>query len=166
MNINTLKLGFANYLENISEISNKTYENLDSDISIFMYSTEFKNYISDELDVDSKILSMSINDILKMDIVNGKLVDPEEEAALQDESSLEDEENAQEPANPEASITDTEMINPDMPLTGNGETQVLNTEEFSITDMLNEFFESEAFKSVIDTDESGEGRIFYYRYVK
>ena len=135
MDINTLKLGFANYLENISEISNKTYENLDSDISIFMYSTEFKNYISDELDVDPKILSMSINDILKMDIVNGKLVDPEEEAALQDEGSIEDAEETQEketteeiteeePANPEepegitdpeASITDTEMINPDIP---------------------------------------------------
>ena len=66
MNFDVLKLGFANYLENISEISNKTYENLDSDISIFMYSTEFKNYISDELDVDPKILSMSINDILKL----------------------------------------------------------------------------------------------------
>ena len=176
MNINTLKLGFANYLENISEISNKTYENLDSDISIFMYSTEFKNYISDELDVDPKILSMSINDILKMDIVNGKLVDPDEEAALQDESSIEDAEETQEketteeiteeePANPEepegitdpeASITDTEMINPDIPLTENGETQVLNAEEFSITDMLNEFFEADAFKSVIDTDESGD----------
>ena len=176
MDINALKLGFANYLENISEVSNKTYENLDSDISIFMYSTEFKNYISDELDVDPKILSMSINDILKMDIVNGKLVDPEEEAALQDEGSIEDAEETQEketteeiteeePANPEepegitdpeASITDNEMINPDIPLTENGETQVLNAEEFSITDMLNEFFEADAFKSVIDTDESGD----------
>ncbi len=110
---------------------------------------------------------MSINDILKMDIVNGKLVDPEEEAALQDESSIEDAEETQEketteeiteeePANPEASITDTEMINPDMPLTGDGETQALNAEEFSITDMLNEFFEAEAFRAVIDTDENGE----------
>ncbi len=45
MDINALKLGFANYLQSLSEISNKDYKNLDSDISIFMYSTEFKNYI-------------------------------------------------------------------------------------------------------------------------
>ena len=39
MNINALKLGFANYLQSLSEISNKDYKNIDSDISIFMYST-------------------------------------------------------------------------------------------------------------------------------
>ena len=79
MNIETLKLGFLNYLQGLNESSEKEYAVNNSDVSIFMYASEFKSYIQEELNVSGNILSMSINDILDMDIENGKLVEKENE---------------------------------------------------------------------------------------
>ena len=73
MNINAIKAGFAQYLEELNEISNKNYKDVYSDVSIFQYSTEFKRYVAEEMDADSSIFSMSINDILDMEVKNGKL---------------------------------------------------------------------------------------------
>lgn len=52
MNFETLKIGFKLYLEGLEGISNKEYITDNSEISIFMYSDEFKNYLSDELNCD------------------------------------------------------------------------------------------------------------------
>ena len=57
MNFETLKIGFKLYLEGLEDISNKEYITDNSEISIFMYSNEFKNYLSDELNCDAPIFS-------------------------------------------------------------------------------------------------------------
>ena len=78
MGIEALKLGFINYLKELSEKTSKEYSVENSDVSIFEYSSEFKSYISDELSVSSEFSSMSVNDILDMEVSNGKLVNPNE----------------------------------------------------------------------------------------
>ena len=78
MGIEALKLGFINYLKELSEKTSKEYSVENSDVSVFAYSSEFKSYISDELSVSSEFSSMSVNDILDMEVSNGKLVNPNE----------------------------------------------------------------------------------------
>lgn len=82
MDIESLKAGFISYLQELEKKDNTDQEDMSlsdlSDISIFTYSKEFKEYISDEYNMSSDILSMSVSDILKLEIVNGKLIDPED----------------------------------------------------------------------------------------
>ena len=76
MNFEMLKIGFISYLEEKTaqrDENEQLYEN--PDISIFMYSDEFKNYLVDEIGADSSIFSKSITDIMQMDFENGKLVE-------------------------------------------------------------------------------------------
>lgn len=87
MNINfeALKNGFKAYLEKLNETSgtSEKEENVKlSDVSIFMNSDKFKDYVSEELNIDSSDLPVNISDLLNMQIVNGKLVNPDE---LEDE---------------------------------------------------------------------------------
>ncbi len=72
MNINSLKSGFKEYLQELNQISNKNYKT-DSDYSIFEYSNEFLKYLSDEVQTDASVFSMNINDISNNDITNGEI---------------------------------------------------------------------------------------------
>ena len=91
----SFKLGFLNFLQSKYEDGN-TYGDSDfinlSDISIFMHPEELKEYIQQEYSYDGSIASLDINDILNMEIVNGKLVDPreKEQTAETDESNPEE----------------------------------------------------------------------------
>ncbi len=181
MRLEFLKAGFQSFLEELSQISNKEYALTDSDVSIFMYANEFKNYISDEIDVDPKVLSMSINDILNMEIVNGKLVDPNEE----EDTKAEDIEEKTETETEAETTTETEEIAPeDSALAMQEDTQgateegtattetttsakgdnvqqygenpTINMGEIPVSDMLNELFELDTIKETIDTDVDGE----------
>lgn len=76
-NFSSLINGFKVYLEDLKGSSDKDYTITDSDISIFKYEDEFKDYLSDELDIDPEVLSMNLDDILNMEIENGKLINPE-----------------------------------------------------------------------------------------
>ena len=163
-NISSLITGFKLYLEDLSEISNKPYAASDSDVSIFMYANEFKNYLSDELDIDPKILSMSINDILDMDIENGKLVDPDDEEDDETVSSdpdtspqtsestdtLPSEDDSTSITNDENSLSDSAQI----PL--NQENQQNSIGNDSVSDLLNNLFVDDTFKNIIDLDKNGE----------
>lgn len=89
MNINfeALKSGFKAYLEKLNETSgtSENEENVElSDVSIFMNSDKFKDYVSEELNINSSDLPVNITDLLNMQIVNGKLVNPDE---VKDENS-------------------------------------------------------------------------------
>ncbi len=78
MNFESIKNGFISYLQEKLGAENPeySYENIpDSNISIFMYSNEFKQYLTEEVGADVSIFSKSINDIMNMEVVNGKLVD-------------------------------------------------------------------------------------------
>lgn len=82
MNLDALKSGFISYLqEKLAETNPEKEEQVkDSDISIFMYSSEFKDYLVEEIGVDSSIASKSLGEIMSMDLVNGKLVDSDEDS--------------------------------------------------------------------------------------
>ena len=162
-NISSLITGFKLYLEDLSEISNKPYAASDSDVSIFMYANEFKNYLSDELDIDPKILSMSINDILDMDIENGKLVDPDDEEddeivssdpdtsqTSESTDTLPSEDDSTSITNDENSLSDSAQI----PL--NQENQQNSIGNDFVSDLLNNLFVDDTFKNIIDLDKNGE----------
>lgn len=99
MNLEVLKMGFKAYLEEKGKINSEDTVLKDSDISIFMYANDFKDYIGNSiLGSSAEIKSKSINDILKMEFTaDGKLVDPEElEAynnALENGGNIEDASN-------------------------------------------------------------------------
>ena len=174
MNIESLKLGFINYLQELNESSDKEYAVNDSNISIFMYASEFKSYIEEELNVSNDILSMSINDILDMEVKNGKLVNPEEEenetTLAETKEEANSEQNIQENTNTEQSSIPQEETSVEQPIqtTENIQQPVVNKDgaipeenpvqpdNTLITDILNTLFQEEDVINTLDTDENGE----------
>ena len=161
MNIESLKLGFINYLQELNESSEKEYAVNNSDVSIFMYASEFKSYIQEEINVSSDIFSMSINDILEMEIENGKLVSPEENEKVI--PSTEETENATETT---ADITETTQETTEapnvqqpttegMPVAGE-EAGIIQPDNTIITEILNELFKEADVVDALDADKNGE----------
>ena len=98
MNFEAIKSGFLSYLEEkIGEKDQNITQNAiqNSEISIFLYSNEFKDYLVEEIGADVSIFSKSINDIMSMEIVDGKLVETDEEQGPSDtfEKEQTDEDN-------------------------------------------------------------------------
>ena len=157
MNFETLKIGFKLYLEGLEDISNKEYITDNSEISIFMYSNEFKNYLSDELNCDASIFSKSINDILSMDVVNGKLVENKDENTDSFETSEDNETDETNSIQPEENIPNQNET-PAAENTNSGEIAQEGGEEGTevLTDLLNNLFQDESVISALDTDNSGE----------
>ena len=162
MNFETLKIGFKLYLEGLEGISNKEYITDNSEISIFMYSDEFKNYLSDELNCDASIFSKSINDILEMEIVNGQLVDKKNtpDSDLNSDSFEAESDYSTEgdtgivADNAETGvITDENLINSDVEANSVGETQA---EPDLIQSILNDLLKNDKFISYLDTDQNNE----------
>ena len=79
INFEALKMGFKAYLESLEKesgsSSNKSEVADVSDVSIFMHAKEFKEYVSDELNVDISDIPMEFSELMNMEIVNGKLVE-------------------------------------------------------------------------------------------
>ncbi len=96
MDIQSLKAGFISYLQELEKNSGTSQEDTSysdySEVSIFTHAKEFKDFISDEYNVSPDVISMNVSDILKLEVVNGKLVDPEEK----EQENIEDSENASE----------------------------------------------------------------------
>ncbi len=158
MNISSLIQGFSSYLENLNETSEKNYNTSSSNVSIFMYSSEFKSYIADELDIaDSSIFSKSINDILSMDVVNGKLVENKDENTDSFETSEDNETDETNSIQPEENIPNQNET-PAAENTNSGEIAQEGGEEGTevLTDLLNNLFQDESVISALDTDNSGE----------
>lgn len=158
MNISSLIQGFSSYLENLNETSEKNYNTSSSNVSIFMYSSEFKSYIADELDIaDSSIFSKSINDILSMDVVNGKLVENKDENTDSFETSEDNEADETNSIQPEENIPNQNET-PAAENTNSGEIAQEGGEEGAevLTELLNNLFQDESVISVLDTDNSGE----------
>ena len=158
MNISSLIQGFSSYLENLNETSEKNYNTSSSNVSIFMYSSEFKSYIANELDIaDSSIFSKSINDILSMDVVNGKLVENKDENTDSFETSEDNETDETNSIQPEENIPNQNET-PAAENTNSGEIAQEGGEEGTeaLTDLLNNLFQDESVISALDTDNSGE----------
>ena len=74
-----LQADFREYLLTNGDITQEEYDNDTSGVSIFSHMTEFKQYLKSEYNCsDVSIFSMDLSEILKMDIENGKLVNPDE----------------------------------------------------------------------------------------
>ena len=109
MNFNVLKLGFQSFLQEKLAKENKEADFSLSDVSIFMYADEFKEYITDELNLSSSVYSVGINDILKMEFdQNGQLVDPNASEEAADETQPETEDGEQ--GTPDATQDDANML--------------------------------------------------------
>lgn len=136
-NLNMLKIGFAAWLESKNtENDTQNKGDITSDVSLFTNAEAFKEYLSEELNIDFNVQSMSINDILNMEIVNGKLVDSNEtETTTKQNNTL------------AIDLGESETVTFEL---NAGEQEVL------ITDILNELMNDETLKGIIDTDANSE----------
>lgn len=128
MNFEAIKMGFFSYLEEKLSGDDTTNQTpiQDSAISVFMYSNEFKDYLVEEVGADSSIFSKSINEIMQMDFVNGKFVEPEDETGDTFESG-----------------NSSELSEND------------DNSDF-MTNIMNEFFADENVINTLDMDSSGD----------
>ena len=137
MNFEALKMGFISYLMEKKGDTPDGESFNDTNVSIFMYSEEFKDYVIDKLNLDSSAYNESLSDILSMEVVNGQLVNPEEEQDLTDETMM--------PQNPME----------ENPPIDNGENTELPDNSGIITGLLNNLLENEAFSGAIDANGDG-----------
>ena len=72
-NLNSLKLEFKEYLEKL-ELIPKDSEETSSDISIFSYEEEFKDFVSQKFDTDIDDITSTFEELSQMEIQNGKFV--------------------------------------------------------------------------------------------
>ncbi len=136
MNFSVLKLGFQSFLQEKLAKENKEADFSLSDVSIFMYADEFKEYITDELNISSSVYSLNVSDILKMEFnENGELVDPnavEQQGEETADTAEVPEEGAQETA-------ETAQEDPNM-----------------LANIMNDLLKDKTFSDAIDADGDGE----------
>lgn len=158
MKISQLIQGFSSYLEGLNETSNLDYNINPSRISVFMYSSEFKEYLTNELNIsDASIFSKSINDILKMDVVNGQLVDKEDENSGTFESSTVENTDAEAIEDSNIKLEESQTSDIVLPETSEGATQPQIETENSNTliEMLNYLFQDNDVISTFDANGNG-----------
>lgn len=158
MKISQLIQGFSSYLEGLNETSNLDYNINPSSISVFMYSSEFKEYLTNELNIsDASIFSKSINDILKMDVVNGQLVDKEDENSDTFESSTVENTDAEAIEDSNIQLEESQTSDIALPETSEGATQPqIETENSNILiEMLNYLFQDNDVISTFDANGNG-----------
>ncbi len=154
MDLQTLKLGFLNYLQSLEEneeSKNEKFTQFDdmSDISIFIHAKEFKEYIKKEYSFDEgSISALSVNDILHMEVVNGKLVDPSqgEKGSINNDTDIAEEGAVESEENIEANETEG----------NNSDLAEQNPEKLTLIDIFNSFLEDENFANEVDDDGNGE----------
>ena len=151
MNISGILQGFSAYLESLNESSDKAYNTDNSSISVFMYSSKFKSYITEELNIaDPTIFSKSINEILGMDFVDGKLVENTDNNSDSYEFSGDEEQDTG--TNTDIIYNGSEAAN-----SVQGEkTDVQINPENVLIEILNNLFEDTSFMTALDEDKSGD----------
>ncbi|MBQ8475839.1 hypothetical protein IJ531_02140, partial [bacterium] len=133
MNFEAIKEGFRTYLEQKQAEKTGEYVPFDENkkISIFAHSTEFKDYLISEKIADTTISNKSLNEILSMQLKDGKLVEKEEEP--KEDNALEDNNQAE----------------------GNNELPEDEPEDL-MTALINDMLQDEQVISALDGDFSGE----------
>lgn len=178
MNFETLKANFRQYLEDNTKPWNKTkLKDIQNDnTSIFMYADEFKQYLVKELNCDTSILTKGMDEIMKFQMVNGELVDPNEVdpndaeamAEIQNAQSLNeaqvatekpvDEAAAAEGAEGEAAPVEGEeagMLNVDGVQNYADENGVDVESPEIVVGILNDLLKDDEFKSALDFSQDG-----------
>lgn len=77
MNFQVLKSDFKDYLEGQQALNRDTSELDYEDVSIFMHAGEFRKFLAEEYGADTATCYKNVSEILKLEVVDGKLVDPE-----------------------------------------------------------------------------------------
>jgi len=158
----TVKLSFFRWLQKHHK---NDIDKLEQDnISIFSYAEEFREYVKSEY--ASNPISMNMSDILSLEFANGEFVMPDAEAEIpaEDVPSEEvaaDEVPAEEEVSKETVQPEEETEKEETPaVLGSTETEETETTEETdnnneITDLLNNLFADDTFKTIIDTDQDG-----------
>ncbi|MCD7879825.1 MAG: CHAP domain-containing protein, partial [Candidatus Gastranaerophilales bacterium] len=168
LNIDSLASGFSAYLENLNSISTKDYSTTNSTYDIFKYPDEFKQYLKNETNNSGEILYMSVDEILNLEIENGKLVVPDEDEEeglpAEDELQASETETDSQTATEESEVTEeSEEISADETVsdetgetTADSETTDDNESLDVLSDLINQMLEMDEVKSVVDVDGNDE----------
>lgn len=163
MNFESLKLGFKEYLRKNMDLAEERYKIDTEGVSIFMYAGEFQNYLRDELNCDISDIGTSFSKLSKMEIKDGKLVDPKaEEKDSKKKEHILSYQNGEFIFNDRNSSTDNEEIINDDAVLESGEIQLPTAEdEIDLNDMelvtniINDLLQDDEFKLILDLDEDG-----------
>lgn len=175
MNFETLKANFRKYLEDNTKSWNKTKLNdiKNDNTSIFMYADEFKEYLVKELHCDTSFLFKGIDEIMKYQMVDGKLVNPDEVdkddaaamAEIQNAQSLSEAQVASEKpveeGEADAEAVDAQESSEGMfnaeGIQGYAEENGVDVESPEIVaGILNDLLQDDEFKSALDLSKNGE----------
>lgn len=138
---------FKNYLIDLGLYTNDK-KNAVNNLSIFEYSEEFKNFLDEKYDTTESIFTKSINEILEMDIVNGKLT------LLDDENQQENVLYGKTPENKNTANNESEEENLNF---GADEYSSINTlnQNNDFIEILNNIFEDETIIKSLDKNNDG-----------
>ena len=147
MNFQNIKLKFILHLKELAYETEITKLNLDtSDESIFAHQEEFKEFLKDTYNIsDNSLVTMSVSDILKMNIVDGKLVDKNKTDESEEKTTPKSADDVN--LNTDNSQSDGEI---------NTETSEEDVENGWISGFINDLCSDEDFLANIDEDKNGE----------
>ncbi len=158
LNINELKLDFTDYLKSKGEISDE--KNSSDTVSIFMHADEFKEYLKTELKFDISVCYKSINEILNMQIVDGKLVDKDKLQDAENENLNKIEHETDVVVSDETQQNDINDLSEKIDADLADEIQTNQTQDSAETNLLfdifNELLTDENFLNAIDKDLNSE----------
>ena len=75
MNFFSIIQGFGEYLRKLNGAQDNGFNFESGSVSIFNYTSEFKDYLSSNYGADTSIFSSNLSDLMNMEIVNGQFVD-------------------------------------------------------------------------------------------
>ena len=161
-----LKLGFYNYLYNDKGLNVKNYLNTNStdtetkktetkqDISFNIFENEHyvHEYVSDVMGIDSTHKTIKMEDLLKMDVVDGQLVTEEEKKAKETEKETE---KTKETKEAEKTNSTEETSKPEEDKSKKTEENKKEEKELSIKDLINQLLKQKEVVEILDTDKNG-----------
>ena len=157
MNFSDLALKFLSYLQETSgqEQTQGQKPTTDANIakfSVFSHAKEFKEFLKQELNInDCSLVSMSITDIMKMNVEDGKLTESSE---YQDGNTPSSAEAESQQADQTAQQADQAQQDGQTQQDAQSAEQAQNQD--ILNGMLQNLFNDETFKSTVDADKSGD----------
>ncbi len=145
---------FKNYLIDLGLYANDN--NAVNSFSIFQYSEEFKNYLDIKYETSESIFTKSLNDILDMEVVNGKLISQDEETTEENKNLLfADETENLDDVLPDESLNgvESEVLTTDA---GNQEPSNNIDENNYFIEVLNNILEDETVIESLDKNKDGK----------
>ena len=147
INFENIKIGFKAYLEKLQEKDGEKYNTESfSDISIFAYADEFKDYVEEELHILQELeeLDMDIEDIMALGFSNNSFALPEATGEQTENGTVENEAVAEDATTPEDGTTVANEENNQ------------NLANIFYTDFINDLLENEEVQNIVDVDGNSQ----------